>query len=381
MRWHSALNPRWNAMMKKNAVALTLASLLMLPAFIPSNAWATSVRSLQKEQNYEQYISKRQVVDQLLADAWQVFKSPARISTAGFTAKMPSNMEQVTELLLQAYQLEPYRTDLLISAANAQIYNGNVDKAITLFEQGLSTAPDDLDLNTYLATWQRFKGNQGKADDYFKRVSELNSGRAADLKRIFDTIDRVNATPLKERQGREKKKGRQAIVTLGYALNPDGSMHEILLGRLETTRSLAQANPSALIILTGGVPQNRQTEGKLMADWLVKKGVDRSRIIEENYATSTVENALYSGYALARHQIQYATLVSSASHVRRGQTLLEIACWQSGPAGIQIDSVSYPDKPLSALAKVSDSELLGIYRDALRTYGLWSYRSAPLLER
>lgn len=381
MRWHSALNPRWNAMMKKNAVALTLASLLMLPAFIPSNAWATSVRSLQKEQNYEQYISKRQVVDQLLADAWQVFKSPARISTAGFTAKMPSNMEQVTELLLQAYQLEPYRTDLLISAANAQIYNGNVDKAITLFEQGLSTAPDDLDLNTYLATWQRFKGNQGKADDYFKRVSELNSGRAADLKRIFDTIDRVNATPLKERQGREKKKGRQAIVTLGYALNPDGSMHEILLGRLETTRSLAQSNPSALIILTGGVPQNRQTEGKLMADWLVKKGVDRSRIIEENYATSTVENALYSGYALARHQIQYATLVSSASHVRRGQTLLEIACWQSGPAGIQIDSVSYPDKPLSALAKVSDSELLGIYRDALRTYGLWSYRSAPLLER
>lgn len=381
MEWLGALNPRWNAMMKKNAIALTLASLLALPVFIPSDAWATSVRSLQKEQNYEQYISKRQVVDQLLADAWQVFKSPARISTAGFTAKMPSNMEQVTELLLQAYQLEPYRTDLLISAANAQIYNGNVDKAITLFEQGLSTAPDDLDLNTYLATWQRFKGNQGKADDYFKRVSELNSGRAADLKRIFDTIDRVNATPLKERQGREKKKGRQAIVTLGYALNPDGSMHEILLGRLETTRSLAQANPSALIILTGGVPQNRQTEGKLMADWLVKKGVDRSRIIEENYATSTVENALYSGYALARHQIQYATLVSSASHVRRGQTLLEIACWQSGPAGIQIDSVSYPDKPLSALAKVSDSELLGIYRDALRTYGLWSYRSAPLLER
>ena len=29
-----------------------------------------------KEQNYDQYISKRQVVDQLLADAWQIFKSP-----------------------------------------------------------------------------------------------------------------------------------------------------------------------------------------------------------------------------------------------------------------------------------------------------------------
>ena len=42
---------------------------------------------------------------------------------------------------------------------------------------------------------------------------------------------------------------------------------------------------------------------------------------------------------------------------------------------------SYPDQPLSTLAKVSDGEQLGIYRDALRTYGLWSYRSAPLIER
>ncbi|WP_421213131.1 ElyC/SanA/YdcF family protein [Aeromonas dhakensis] len=382
LEWPGAINLRWNAiMMKRTAIALTLAGLLTLPAVLPSEAWATPVRSLQKEQNYDQYISKRQVVDQLLADAWQIFKSPARISTAGFTAKMPSNMEQVTELLLQAYQLEPYRTDLLISAANAQIYNGNVDKAIGLFEQALSTAPDDIDLLTYLATWQTFKHNETAAKGYQSKLATLNPGRAADLQRIFDTVERVIATPLKEQGERSPKPGNRAIVTLGYALNPDGSMHDILLGRLETTRALAKANPATLIILTGGVPQNRQTEGKLMADWLVKKGIDRSRIIEENYATSTVENALYSGYALARHQIEYATLVSSASHVRRGQTLLEIACWQSGPAGIRIDSVSYPDKPLSELAKVSDSELLGIYRDALRTYGLWSYRSAPLLER
>ncbi len=368
-------------MMKKTAIALTLSSLLALPLFASSDAWAAPVRSLQKEQNYDQYISKRQVVDQLLADAARIFHSPARVSTAGFTAKMPSNMEQVTTLLLEAHQLEPYRTDLLVSAANAQIYNGNVDRAIGLFEQALSAAPDDLDLNTYLATWQRFKGNQAKSDTYVKRVGELNAGRAADLQRLFDTVDRVVATPLKERPGRGEKKGRRAIVTLGYALNPDGSMHDILLGRLETTRALAQADPAALVILTGGVPQNRQTEGKLMADWLAKKGIDRSRLIEENYATSTVENALYSGYALARHEIEYATLVSSASHVRRGQTLLEIACWQSGPANIRIDSIAYPDKPLSTLAKASPEELLGIYRDALRTYGLWSYRSAPLLER
>lgn len=104
-------------MMKKTAIALTLTSLLTLPLFVSSDAWAAPVRSLQKEQNYEQFISKRQVVDQQLADAARIFHSPARVSDAGFTAKMPSNMEQVTTLLLEAHQLEPYRTDLLISAA------------------------------------------------------------------------------------------------------------------------------------------------------------------------------------------------------------------------------------------------------------------------
>lgn len=158
-------------------------------------------------------------------------------------------------------------------------------------------------------------------------------------------------------------------------------MHDILVKRLETTLDMAKANPEAMIVLTGGVPQNHKTEGKLMADWLIERGVSAARIIEENYATSTVDNALYSSYALARHGIKHATIISSASHVRRGQTLFEIASWQTGPKGISFDTVSYPDKPLNELEKASSGELLGIYRDALRTYGMWSYRSYPLESR
>jgi uncharacterized SAM-binding protein YcdF (DUF218 family) len=258
---------------------------------------------------------------------------------------------------------------------------GNVDKAIALFEQALDNATDDLDILTYLAVWQYFKKNTASAQQYQDKLAKLKPSRASDLQRILDTVSRINATPLKENGAPPLNQTNHAIVTLGYALNPDGTMHDILIGRLEKTLALAKTYPKALIIVTGGVPQNRQTEGKLMANWLVKNGVNPSRVIEENYATSTVENSLYSSYILARHQIGHATLVSSASHVRRGQALLEIACWQTGPADIQIDSVSYPDKPLSDLTLVSDSELLGIYRDALRTYGLWSYRSAPLIER
>ncbi|WP_049879519.1 ElyC/SanA/YdcF family protein [Vibrio parahaemolyticus] len=342
---------------------------------------AANDSTIQSSADYSQLVTKRQVVDQLLNDAVEAFKSPARISHAGFTAKMPSNMEIVTDRLLEAYQLEPYRTDLLISAANAQIYNKNVDRAIELFEQALAVAPDDVDLHAYLAVWQRFKGNQAESDQHMTTLAKLNAGKAADIKHIFDTVDRILATPLKEKADKDKLDDKGAIVTLGYALNPDGSMHQILVERLQTTLAMAKANPDAIIILTGGVPKNHKTEGKLMADWLIEKGVSKDRIIEENYATSTVCNALFSSYALARHNIKHATIISSASHVRRGQTLFEIASWQTGPQGITFDTVSYPDKPLKDLAKASESELLGIYRDALRTYGMWSYRSYPLESR
>ncbi|MGL5306825.1 MAG: ElyC/SanA/YdcF family protein [Aeromonas veronii] len=367
--------------MKQSLLALSFGGLLALSPLVVQAA----DNSIQIERNLNTFVSKRQAVDMLLGEALQIYKSPAKISSAGFTAKMPSNMELVTERLLTAYQLEPYRTDLLISAANAQIYNGNLSRAITLLEQAQATAPDDLDINSYLAIWQLVKGSQEKSRHYLAKVADRNSGRAADLEEIIARVKRITAAPLQtaltEEQIKATKEGKRAIVTLGYALNPDGSMDKILLGRLQTTLELAKADPEALIILTGGVPQNRQTEGRLMADWLANHGIERSRLIEENYATSTVDNALYSAYALAHHQVDYATLVSSASHVRRGQTVLEIACDQIGPAKISLTSVSYPDKPLQELATPSESELLGIYRDALRTYGMWSYRSTPLLER
>jgi len=158
-------------------------------------------------------------------------------------------------------------------------------------------------------------------------------------------------------------------------------MNTILIERLNATLAMAKKRPNAYIVVTGGVPKNHKTEGKLMADWLVKNGIDASRIIEDNYARSTVENALYSSYALARHNIDHATIISSASHVRRGQALFEVANWQTGPKGITFDTYAANDKPLAELKIPTDGELLGIYRDALRVYGMWSYRSYPLEQR
>ena len=109
-------------------------SLLAVLSSLAVNSFASTaeVKVLEPQLNYQQLLTQRQVVDELLEQAVKIQNSPARVSNAGFTAKLPSNMERIADLLLEAYKLEPYRVDFLFGAANANIYNGNTDKAIKI---------------------------------------------------------------------------------------------------------------------------------------------------------------------------------------------------------------------------------------------------------
>jgi len=337
--------------------------------------------------NYTEYVTQRQAVDLLINEALQAFKNPSRSSDAGFTAKLPSNLEVVAQKLLAAHQLEPYRQDLLFSAASAYIYNGNVDKALALYRDILKDAPDDIDALMYLSAWSRFSGQSKESDDYLKTLQQLNPAKAQELSEFYKVITRVTTMPITDKLSSEDlaklkaDKGSNAIVTLGYALNPDGSMHDILIKRLEKTLEIAKELPDSLIIVTGGVPQNNKTEGNLMADWLIQHGVDAKRIYPENYARSTVENALFSRYALAKHRIKNAVLISSGSHIRRADAIFTLASWETGPRDIHFYDIIALDKPLSELQQVSQKDIQGIYRDGLKALGLWSFRSYPLEER
>lgn len=367
--------------LKSAALAFLLVLTLGAAAFA-----APTVRALPPSQDYRDLVTltQRQVVDILIADAESAFRSPSRASTAGFTGKLQSNMEIVADKLLLAAELEPYRADLLFSAASAYIANGDTDKAIALYERILRLAPMDIDAHSYLLAWQRFKKNGVEVKRHEQFLKKFAPRRAAELRDVFSVIDDVTARPVRDTLPQEEAgalKGPVAIVTLGYMLNPDGSMNDILIQRLEKTLAVAEQLPDALLVVTGGVPKNNKTEARMMAQWLQEKGIDASRIVEDNAARSTVENALFSRYALARHEISSTVIISSGSHVRRAQTLYTIACKESGPANIRFIPVGTQDKPLAELEKVSTGELSGIYRDALKTMGLWSFRSYPLEER
>lgn len=365
-----------NKWLKRTALAVFIT--------LSTGAIAQPIAVTQPQANYQEMVSQRQVVDLLIADALKAFKSPARVSHAGFTGKLESNMEIVAGNLLKAFELEPYRADLLFSAASAYIYNKDVDKAIALYERILQIAPNDVDAHSYLAAWNRYKGNKQAVEKNMKDITVMSAGKAQHLQSVFNIIDRVSTMPLSDKLSdadAKKMTGPTAIVTLGYALNPDGSMHQILIERLEKTLELAKQLPDAMIAVTGGVPQNNQTEADLMAKWLVAHGVDNSRIYQDNFARSTVENALFTRYALTKERIKHAVIISSGSHVRRAQAMFEIAGLDTGPVGITYITVAALDKPLAELQKVSDSDVQGIYRDSLKAMGLWSFRSYPLEER
>ena len=170
------------------------------------------IETLQPQINYEQLVTQRQVVDDLLDQAVVFQKSPARVSDAGFTAKLPSNMESIATLLLQAYELEPYRVDFLFGAANANIYNGNVDQALELYKRVLNVAPDDVKAHIYLAAWSRFKKDNNESQKYFDQLKKLSPEKAELLTRKTLIDNGATSTEIQKRMQEEPLDSAEAFA-------------------------------------------------------------------------------------------------------------------------------------------------------------------------
>lgn len=113
--------------------------------------------------------------------------------------------------------------------------------------------------------------------------------------------------------------GKLCIIVLGYQLNPDGSMKEELIGRLETARKSAEKYPEAYILCTGGgtATTSTVTEAQAMADWLVENGIDAGRVLTESRSLTTTENALFCSELIKEQhpEITQVALVSSDYHI------------------------------------------------------------------
>ena len=120
------------------------------------------------------------------------------------------------------------------------------------------------------------------------------------------------------------------IIILGFQLNPDGTMKEELIGRLETALACAQQYPNAWLLCTGGptAKSSHTTEAAAMGAWLMENGIPEERILLEERSLTTTENAQYC-CALLRNEHPEVTsiaLVSSDYHIPWAAVLFQTQC-------------------------------------------------------
>lgn len=130
---------------------------------------------------------------------------------------------------------------------------------------------------------------------------------------------------------------RPAIVVLGYGLNPNGTMRTILRRRVLTGLAVAQFFPQSPVIVTGGNPQNGRTEAEQMRKMLLLFGFPDSRILVEDKANSTVQNAQFSVPLAKQAGTSGIILVTSTTHQGRADGDFADA------GGNLLATVSYPD--------------------------------------
>jgi uncharacterized SAM-binding protein YcdF (DUF218 family) len=130
---------------------------------------------------------------------------------------------------------------------------------------------------------------------------------------------------------------KPAIVILGYGLTPEGTMRAILRRRVMTGLIVAQFFPQSPIIVTGGNPQNGKTEAGQMRNMLMLLGFPANRIIVEDRANSTVQNAAFSVPLAKQAGTSGIILVTSTTHQGRADGDFADA------GGNILATVSYPD--------------------------------------
>lgn len=277
----------------------------------------------------------------------------------------------VEQAFTEASKLSPERIDLRYGIASARVLQKKLDEAVGTYIGITRIDPHAFDAYAWLAALAHIREDHDQYRNYMDAMAGIDRESADAYRKRFLRADaNLMEKPNQDVPVLGKK---STIVILGYALAEDGTMREPLMQRLEVGLKAAKQNPTAHVMVTGGQPKSGVTEGDMMMRWLVDQGVDRDLIMVEDKSKDTVGNMLNIANLLSRHMTDDVILVTSASHMRRAKTVLQVALDQYG--------LNVPVHPLIALdfdsiedaSNVSDSEKLVVYRDMLRVSGIWAF--------
>ncbi len=200
-----------------------------------------------------------------------------------------------------------------------------------------------------------YRGCYGEAADA-KADALLEELRRRDLRTgelwagIMEYWDYVNARlPLNAAAPPENlpEDDSLCLIVLGFELNDDGTMKPELLGRLNAALGCIRRYPDAYVLCTGGGTAKEApdvTEGRVMGDWLLDRGLSPNRLIVEDRSLTTAENALMSYRILSGDypSVDSVVIVTSSYHVPWGALMFEAAfrkaAFESGRREIHVVS-------------------------------------------
>ena len=216
--------------------------------------------------------------------------------------------------------------------------------------------------------WNR-DSSAKRTEELLKELENADKDQARRWKRILDCWQQsTNDMPLHDSSLPDGLDGSNALclIVLGFQLNPDGSMQEELVGRLETALESAKKYPNAYVLCTGGGTASAApgiTEADVMAQWLMKHGIAEERIIVENRSLTTSQNAIFSCQILREDypEITQAAIISSDYHIPWGKVLFEAqSLLEDHPITVVSNAAFQTGK------KISDSALLRYQLNGIR---------------
>lgn len=153
-----------------------------------------------------------------------------------------------------------------------------------------------------------------------------------------------------------------AIVVLGAALRQGGSASPTLVARVRHAAALLHAGAAEWLIVTGGARAGGPAEADVMAALARAAGVPEERVLVEDRAQNTFENARYSAAMMRARGWSRAIVVTDRYHLRRA-VLAFRACG------------------VNARGDASETSPVGLRRHVREAFGLawYAMRALPAL--
>lgn len=282
----------------------------------------------------------------------------------------------VEEAFKQASLIDPYDMDLMYSLASVYIFKRDIPAALEVYDQMLNLDKDQFRPQVMKTIFSKVNGDKDSYKDSLNRLYEIDADKAKAYEEKIEFVDGMKALTFNTEVPTDLAEKQHAFVVLGYALSDEGEMQDTLKERLQIALEAAEEYPDSKIIVTGGVPKNGVTEADVMYDWLVEQGIDEERIIKENMATDTIENALFSMDIVQEEGLKDITLITSATHMRRALSLFneaDVMIKKKDDQKRELSHVVYYDYDDDESDDMSKAEEIVIYRDLIRTSGIWLF--------